>query len=548
MKKLLFSVFLCFTAFQSLQSQMVWENYQVEVYNYLGRLSQKGIIRFDDLILPLTRQYIQTKLTEVKEHTVSLSRVEKKELNFYLQEYNTSLFTPVKDSVNTAFFKKDTGKRWRAFTSASPNFYITADPILQGSENQYNTTRYQHKAWGVDVWGQIGKHIGFQFAAKDITENRDGNPPDSFNYKGPQTGFILLGNANNYTFTNYSVYRGHIGYMWKNGSISVGQDYLLWGYGENGRMVLSDKSPAYPYIRLDYHPLPWLQFNYEHAWLGSNILDSAASYNYNNNVFGGVRNIYIKKFMATHSITVTLKKGIDFSLGESVIYTDHVNIGFLIPIMYFKLYDNNVSNNNILAGSNGQAFMQLSLKNIPHNMHLYSTLFIDEIRVSQIFNRDSSRNQIGFNFGASITDFPIRYLSLSAEYTRVNPFVYQNLNPAQTYTNQGFYLGDWMGNNFDRLIFSLKYTPAARVKCLLRYQYIRKGLGGTADQQYFQYPEPSFLTPLIFTQKQYYLNISYEWKHNIYMVGNYNRTETNNISGAVQSNYNNYSIGLNFGL
>jgi competence CoiA-like predicted nuclease len=192
--------------------------------------------------------------------------------------------------------------------------------------------------------------------------------------------------------------------------------------------------------------------------------------------------------------------------------------------------------------------MQLSLKNIPHNMHLYSTLFIDEIRVSQIFNRDSSRNQIGFNFGASITDFPIRYLTLSAEYTRVNPFVYQNLNPAQTYTNQGFYLGDWMGNNFDRLIFSLKYTPAARVKCLLRYQYIRKGLAGNVDQQYFQYPEPAFLTPLIYTQKQYYLNISYEWKHNIYMVGNFNRTETNNNSGAVQNSYNNYSVGLNFGL
>ena len=99
-----------------------------------------------------------------------------------------------------------------------------------------------------------------------------------------------------------------------------------------------------------------------------------------------------------------------------------------------------------------------------------------------MFNKSTSRNQLGFNIGASVADVLIPYLSLNAEYTRVNPFVYRNLNPAQNYTNHSYYIGDWMGNNFDRIILSANYTPVAKLKCLLRYQYIRKGGAGTLDQ------------------------------------------------------------------
>ncbi|WP_204312118.1 hypothetical protein, partial [Escherichia coli] len=67
-------------------------------------------------------------------------------------------------------------------------------------------------------------------------------------------------------------------YTWKNGQISIGQDQMRWGYGENGRIVLSDKALAYPYVRFDYQPLKWLRFNYMNLWLNSNIIDSTRSY------------------------------------------------------------------------------------------------------------------------------------------------------------------------------------------------------------------------------------------------------------------------------
>ena len=66
---------------------------------------------------------------------------------------------------------------------------------------------------------------------------------------------------------------------------------MQWGYTENGRMVLSNKAPTYPYIRLDYQPFKWLTFNYVHAFLNSNIIDSVRSYGTGTGagVYGDVR-------------------------------------------------------------------------------------------------------------------------------------------------------------------------------------------------------------------------------------------------------------------
>ncbi len=168
-------------------------------------------------------------------------------------------------------------------------------------------------------------------------------------------------------------------------------------------------------------------------------------------------------------------KGLNIAIGESIVYSDKMDPGFLIPINLFKFYDNNRSNYLIEAGSNGQYFLSISSRNQIKNTHLYSTLFIDEIKVSSLFNKTESRNQLGYNLGGSITDIFIPYLSFGAEYTRVNPFVYSNLIPAQTYTSYNYSLGDWMGNNFDKAILFAKYTPIAKLKLVARYQKISKG-------------------------------------------------------------------------
>ncbi len=48
-------------------SQVVYEPLHRDVYNFLARLSQKGVIEFHDEIRPLARKYIAEKLIEAED-------------------------------------------------------------------------------------------------------------------------------------------------------------------------------------------------------------------------------------------------------------------------------------------------------------------------------------------------------------------------------------------------------------------------------------------------------------------------------------------------
>lgn len=547
MKKIVITFLFSLLLFVSGKTQMVFENHNNEVYNYLARMSHKGLIEFNDVILPIGREVITNKLFELQKNSNALSLIEKKELAFYLKEFTPISFSnDGKESAN--FFKKDSNGRFRSFTAVGNNFFITADPIIQGAGTVYNKINFTQRAIGVQAWGKIGKHIGFQFSGKDVNESRDDTSREAFIYNGPRTGFVNLVYDPSRKNVNFSEYKTNISYSWKNGSVNVGQDYMLWGYGQNGRIVLSDKAPVSPYIRIDYQPLKWIRFNYAHFWLNSKIIDSNITYSFQNKVYGGTRITLIPKFFATHSITLTPLKGIDFSIGESIVYADKLNVAYLIPLMFFKAADNNQSNYNILAGSNGQFFFQLSVKNRPKNTHIYSTVFIDEIRISEIFNGLKSRNQIGYNAGGSLTDFMLPYLTIYGEYTKVFPSVYNNINPAQSYTSYGSYLGDWMGNNFDRLLLGAKYTPIAKLKLDARFQWSRKGAETTIEQQYLDSPQPLFLFKKQFEQRELYINASYEVLNNIYLKANLRTINTIYTNQLTNSIYTNYSFGVNFGL
>jgi hypothetical protein len=482
---------------------VVYERHTNVVYDFLSRFAQKGIIVFDDLIRPVSKEKIKAGLDSLSLHSDMLSNVERKELAFYQEEYTG-------------------GARKRLLRAANDDFSIEADPIITASYLGGSGKDIKTRSTGINFWGHAGKRWGFQFSLHDI--NVKGSGLDT-SYKtleaGASTGPVFI-NSYKGTTQNFLEIRGHLSYEFKNGSVSVGQDYLLWGYGEN-RIVLSDKAPTYPYIRFDYNPLPWLKFNYTHAWLQSGLMDSTASYSIPTGIFGGVRQVDIKKFMASHSIDLRLTKGLNFTMGESVIYNDNLNIGYLVPFMFFKAVDNFNGAGGIQKGSNGQFFFQLSSRNQLPKTHLYGTLFIDEIRVATMFKKEQ-RNQLGYTFGASLTDVAgISYLTAGAEYTRIRPFVYRNFLPAQNYTNAGYLLGDWMGNNADRISAYLKYTPLPKLKLQARYTHIRKGGPGTLDQQYNEQILPPFLFDFQQRADEFFLGASYEWLHRLNFNGYFRR-------------------------
>jgi len=198
-----------------------------------------------------------------------------------------------------------------------------------------------------------------------------------------------------------------------------------------------------------------------------------------------------------------------------MIYSDKLDIGYLIPINFFKLYDQIRSNYNLFGGSNNQIFGQISTRNLLKNTHAYISVFIDEIRLGKVFSKIDNRNQVAYTIGINKTDLFTNYFTLGCEYTKVRGGVYNNVIPAQTYTNNSFVLGDWIGQNADRFYLFAKYTPFAKFKVKGWYQYARKGTPYTIDEQYNQQPEPPFLNKKLFNQQQLGLTLNYEWIHTL---------------------------------
>ena len=60
-----------------MRAQNIWENPNSQVYGYLNRMAQKGLIQFNDLIKPINRVDIQFALNELTSKKEQLTPIEK---------------------------------------------------------------------------------------------------------------------------------------------------------------------------------------------------------------------------------------------------------------------------------------------------------------------------------------------------------------------------------------------------------------------------------------------------------------------------------------
>jgi hypothetical protein len=126
------------------------------------------------------------------------------------------------------------------------------------------------------------------------------------------------------------------------------------------------------------------------------------------------------------------------------------------------------------------------------------------------------RNQFGFSLGASLTDLPVDNLTAVVEFTKIYPYVYSHFIPTQLYTNSSYIMGDWMGNNADRVYASLNYRFMRGFQGTIWAQYIRKGESGAPEGQYSQ-PQPPFLFGLRTNYTYFGVDIKYEIIHELFV-------------------------------
>ncbi len=457
------------------------------IYDFLDELASEKIITLNSAIKPYTRSYIYKKLKEANDSVATQHVVSEritKEIKHYLDYYrfgNEPNFLPEKRLLN-AFPNSN-----HSATSLNHLGYFYSDSVFQfalrpviGLEYYSNSSgSYQHTYGGLEFFASATKYLSFYASLRDNTVSDMLMKPGYFSnepagiYKGSITGAA-----------DYSEMRGGIVLSWPFLEIGFVKDHLNWGNGYNGAIIQGGHTPSIPMIKLHIHPAKWFDFNYFHAWLVSDVVDSTLSYLLPD---GTHRDTYKNKFMASNMFTITPVKGLNFSFGNSIIYSDqNVNIAYLIPVFFYKSVDHTLTSYKI-NNQNSQLFFDISTRLIKHT-HFFFTLFVDEFSSTRISDPDT-HNFYSYKLGGRISNWPFSNVSVTGEYFRSVPIVYKHVIPTTTYETSSYNLGPMMRDNSEETYLALEWKPLPHFYSRYAFSTARHGneyqyLNGTVAVTY----------------------------------------------------------------
>jgi hypothetical protein len=254
----------------------------------------------------------------------------------------------------------------------------------------------------------------------------------------------------------YSEARGGIMASWKWGAIGIVKDHAEWGNNYNGSNIFSGRTPSFAQIKLQLTPVRWFEFNYMHGWLVSEVIDSSRSY-WDNDVYRGV---FFNKYVAANMFTFRPVRNLSVSLGNSIVYSDmNVHLAYLVPFLFYKSVDHtlNATNSAGQTGQNSQLFIDISSRNIK-NLHLFLTVFVDEFSMTRVTDPDA-HNFLSWKGGVRLSNWPVKNVILTGEYTYTLPITYQHNIATTTFESNLYNMGHYLRDNSQDIFLSAGFKP-----------------------------------------------------------------------------------------
>ena len=530
---------ICFTVLsififpEIIFTQTIYETDNLQIYTFLNRLDQKQLININEEVTPYSKKFITEKLVELKAKGELLNNLEQKELSWYLKKYS------LERNLNGHILAE-----WN---------YI---------EKEFRTRIFPIAGYGISaVGGKIGftKKVGLHFDAyysnhfgvsfEYLDTGEFGDNVDKRKFNSPRTGHFIKGAPDGIEFSDV---RGQLNYNWSWGSFSLKKDYNQWGHGKFGRLILSHKAASYPQIELRLHPVKWIDFYYMHGWLNSLVIDSSKSFYYgSSNIQPRLFQEYKSKYIVANLLSIHPNNRLNFSVGNSFVYSGDLRPEMFLPFMYYKVMDHNTGRGDIGDG-NGMIYFDAAVK-YPDKFKFYSTLLIDVLDIRDLLSGKAYTSWLGYTIGASAVDLVLNNFDLTIEYTKTNPWLYENKYDITNYKHLNYSLGHWIGQNADLLSMELEYSLMRGLHFTLLGQIFRKG--GLKDI-YIAYHNPPDL-PFLFSpkriEKSFTFRFYYEPYYNLYLQGEYRYSDiTDEESGRTQNfllgRKNSFFLALSYGI
>ena len=513
----------------------------VRLYDYLDELITDGVITAQTTVRPYTRSQVANMLVEAESADSLLNARQKADLVFYLNEFALERDTMVNNYVQYTdhrTFSLSIADPQFSYKSASNMFKLRLRPILGADVMMSKKGVLLQRWYGAELQLDIAKHLSVWGSLRDNSWsgnwlNKEYFPTDiarihgaRIHYGASQQQPALSPLAGvQYKEANYggdfSDSKGGINlYAWW-GSIGIQRENIAWGTAYHASNILSGRNPAVPMITLQLTPCKWFQFDYFHAWLVSNVLDS--TYYYLENTAGS--DVALKnyrpynKFMAANMFTFTPIKHVSLSFGNSVIYAEKtIQAAYLIPIAFYKSLDHLMTKGVRTQNQNSQVFASLSVRPIDH-LQLYGSFFLDEVKFARFKKSNPQNNPISYLVGFNWSGWPIKGLSLKGEFMRSYIACYTHSIDVLDWSSNSYNMGHYMGDNAQSIYAELAYRPfrGALIKLSYTndkkynsYAYLRDNIGPTISEKPFDH--------CIYSNDELRLDGIYEVHPNMFMT------------------------------
>lgn len=481
MKKLFVILFVMAGGLLSVAQNIPVPLTQVHIYDFIDELITDGVITQQTAVRPYTRKQVANMLTEAQSADSLLNNRQKKDLAFYLNEFALECDTMVNN------FVQFTDHSTYNISLADPQFsYRTKDsmfklrlrPILGADVTASKKGVILHRWYGAELQMDIANHLSIWGSLRDNSWSGDWLSKKYYSddnarmygarihYGASQTQPALTPLAGiQYKEASYggdfSDSKGGINlYSWW-GSIGLQRENIQWGAAYHSSNILSGRAPAVPMITLQLTPCDWFQFDYFHAWLVSNLIDSTYYYSENTTKDGVQVKEYrpMNKFMAANMLTFTPIKQLSISVGNSVIYSErNIQAAYLIPIAFYKSLDHLLTKGIATQNQNSQVFASLSVRPVKH-LHLYGSFYLDEFSLSRLKPSNKERNPISYLVGFNWSGWPVKGLSLKGEFMRSYIACYTHSIESLTWQSNSYDMGHYLGDNAQSIYAELSYRP-----------------------------------------------------------------------------------------
>ncbi len=446
------------------------------VYDYLDRMfTNKVISDYSSSMSPVSRKEAAKMLLEIDLKRAKLSKTDRALLDYYLIEFEYDSKGTLKKSSNF-FSKKGFGE---LFSNKKQKYlYSTADSNVSFFWDAIGEMRYI----GLDgdssgkphvLLGQLGTRIrGTLFSTVGYYLKLSNGVRLGGNSEDAQkTAFVdpILYSTRKYRSEGNKTFDSYEGYLRYSPAtewigLTVGREALSFGTGFIDKMILSNKNSApFDFLKLDLH-YKKVRYSFFHSSIVGN--DSA-----------GVQ--LSSKYFVFHRLELGPFFNNTFKIGfnEMVVYSNiPINFAFINPISFLTSADLNTelpgkNSNNTLLGLDFQLYPV-------KNLAIQGSILADDINFETIGSDSSKGNDNKFGFQGGLmwqNAFTLPNLSLTYEYTRLDPFVYSHREVNNSYANWGLPIGHSLNPNSDEHAVRVGFNFGSSLYLAVTFKHQRTG-------------------------------------------------------------------------